>query len=209
MQWPVERPPRPLVARGVDFPPYQMRTLPNGLQVRQVVGHHRDLAHERRSDEKQCHQLGDGEAAHPLLGTEAGDAEVVEHCGALEVGQDPGDGVHELRVAGVGDDDGVGIPLRSPIGAHIDDRRRQAAAFSPEQQRARRCPIDIIRRAAAVWNGGDDPHGRLAQGIEGLRLFIGKPQQDPLEAGTVDLESPQRAAHVDAVRVGDIARSPE
>ncbi len=39
MQWPTERPPRPLVARGVDFPPYQMRTLPNGLQV-VVVSHH-------------------------------------------------------------------------------------------------------------------------------------------------------------------------
>ncbi|MDQ3070415.1 MAG: insulinase family protein [Acidobacteriota bacterium] len=38
-QWPSERPPRPLVARGVDFPPYQMRTLPNGLQV-VVVSHH-------------------------------------------------------------------------------------------------------------------------------------------------------------------------
>lgn len=39
MQWPTERPPRPLVARGVDFPPYQMRTLANGLQV-VVVSHH-------------------------------------------------------------------------------------------------------------------------------------------------------------------------
>ena len=38
-QWPSERPPRPLVARGVEFPPYQMRTLPNGLQV-VVVSHH-------------------------------------------------------------------------------------------------------------------------------------------------------------------------
>ena len=38
-EWPVERPPRPLLARGVDFPPYQMVTLPNGLQV-VVVSHH-------------------------------------------------------------------------------------------------------------------------------------------------------------------------
>jgi len=38
-QWPAERPPRPLAARGVDFPPYQMRTLDNGLQV-VVVSHH-------------------------------------------------------------------------------------------------------------------------------------------------------------------------
>jgi zinc protease len=39
VQWPTERPPRPLTARGVDFPSYQMRTLPNGLQV-VVVSHH-------------------------------------------------------------------------------------------------------------------------------------------------------------------------
>lgn len=38
-QWPSENPPRPLSARGVDFPPYQMRTLPNGLQV-VVFSHH-------------------------------------------------------------------------------------------------------------------------------------------------------------------------
>lgn len=38
-QWPAERPPRPLAARGVSFPPYQMRTLPNGLQI-VVVSHH-------------------------------------------------------------------------------------------------------------------------------------------------------------------------
>ena len=34
--WPSERPPRPLPARDVKFPPYEMQTLPNGLQV--VVG---------------------------------------------------------------------------------------------------------------------------------------------------------------------------
>ena len=37
--WPMERPPRPLAARDVDFPPYEIRTLPNGLQV-VVVSHH-------------------------------------------------------------------------------------------------------------------------------------------------------------------------
>lgn len=41
--WPMERPPRPLAARDVDFPPYQIRTLPNGLQV-VVVSHHEQPA---------------------------------------------------------------------------------------------------------------------------------------------------------------------
>ena len=33
LRWPSERPPRPLAAKPVKFPPYETRTLPNGLQV--------------------------------------------------------------------------------------------------------------------------------------------------------------------------------
>ena len=41
--WPAERPPRPLPARDVKFPPYQFRTLANGLQVI-AVSHHEQPA---------------------------------------------------------------------------------------------------------------------------------------------------------------------
>lgn len=41
--WPSERPPRPLPARDVKFPPYSMRTLANGLQVI-AVSHHEQPA---------------------------------------------------------------------------------------------------------------------------------------------------------------------
>ena len=41
--WPSERPPRPLPAKDVRFPPYQIRTLPNGLQVI-AVSHHEQPA---------------------------------------------------------------------------------------------------------------------------------------------------------------------
>jgi zinc protease len=37
--WPSERPPRPLAARDVRFPPYEIQTLPNGLQVVAVLHH--------------------------------------------------------------------------------------------------------------------------------------------------------------------------
>ena len=37
--WPSENPPRPLAAREVKFPPYTVRTLPNGLQVIAVLHH--------------------------------------------------------------------------------------------------------------------------------------------------------------------------
>ncbi len=38
-QWPGSRPPGPLAARPVDFPPYEIKTLPNGLQVLVVLHH--------------------------------------------------------------------------------------------------------------------------------------------------------------------------
>ena len=41
--WPAERPPRPLAAKDVKFPPYQVRTLSNGLQVI-AVSHHEQPA---------------------------------------------------------------------------------------------------------------------------------------------------------------------
>ncbi len=41
--WPSERPPRPLAAHDVKFPPYAMRTLANGLQVI-AVSHHEQPA---------------------------------------------------------------------------------------------------------------------------------------------------------------------
>jgi zinc protease len=37
--WPSERPPRPLPSREVRFPPYEVRTLPNGLRVVAVLHH--------------------------------------------------------------------------------------------------------------------------------------------------------------------------
>jgi len=37
--WPSERPPQPLAARDIKFPPYEIQTLPNGLQVVAVLQH--------------------------------------------------------------------------------------------------------------------------------------------------------------------------
>jgi zinc protease len=37
--WPTERPPQPLPAREIKFPPYEIQTLPNGLQVVAVLHH--------------------------------------------------------------------------------------------------------------------------------------------------------------------------
>jgi len=45
--WPVEGPPRPLVARDVTFPPYELQTLPNGLQVVAVLHHEQPVVSMR------------------------------------------------------------------------------------------------------------------------------------------------------------------
>jgi zinc protease len=37
--WPSERPPRPLPAREVKFPPYEIRQLPNGMRVLTILQH--------------------------------------------------------------------------------------------------------------------------------------------------------------------------
>ena len=45
--WPSERPPRPLAARDIKFPPYQVQTLPNGLQVVAVLHHEQPVVSMR------------------------------------------------------------------------------------------------------------------------------------------------------------------
>ncbi|HEX4346460.1 MAG TPA: pitrilysin family protein [Vicinamibacterales bacterium] len=46
-KWPSERPPGALPARAVPFPPYEIRTLPNGLQVVAVLRHEQPLVSMR------------------------------------------------------------------------------------------------------------------------------------------------------------------
>ena len=45
--WPSERPPGPLAARDTKFPPYEVRTLPNGLQVVAVLHHEQPVVSMR------------------------------------------------------------------------------------------------------------------------------------------------------------------
>jgi len=46
-RWPSEGPPRPLAARGVNFPPYELRTLENGMQVVAVLHHEQPVVSMR------------------------------------------------------------------------------------------------------------------------------------------------------------------
>jgi len=46
-RWPTESPPRPLASHAVRFPPYEIRTLPNGLQVVVVLHHEQPVVSMR------------------------------------------------------------------------------------------------------------------------------------------------------------------
>jgi len=70
--WPSEGPPRPLAARDSTFPPYELQTLPNGLQVVAVLHHENPVVSMRllmragsASDPKE--RLGAARLAATLL----------------------------------------------------------------------------------------------------------------------------------------------
>ena len=42
--WHSERPPQPLAAREVKFPPYEIRTLPNGMRVLAILHHEQPVS---------------------------------------------------------------------------------------------------------------------------------------------------------------------
>jgi zinc protease len=56
--WPSERPPRSLPARDIKFPPYEIQTLPNGLQVVAVLHHEQPVVSLRMI-------VGTGSASDP------------------------------------------------------------------------------------------------------------------------------------------------
>jgi zinc protease len=57
-EWPIQGPPRPLPARDIKFPPYEVQTLPNGLKVVAVLHHEQPLVNFRLL-------IGAGAAADP------------------------------------------------------------------------------------------------------------------------------------------------
>ena len=130
-----------------------------GLQVRQVVGHHRDLADERRGDQEQRHQLGDREAAagrerHPG-DRDARQQRVEQHAGAPDQAALDVDDGPELRVH-VG-----GEPRDAPYDVRLAQAGAQVVAAGDRPPRARRRGRSTpsprrpcgarSRRAAAGW----------------------------------------------------------
>jgi zinc protease len=84
LMWPTERPPRPLAAREVNFPPYEMRSLKNGMQVITVLHHEQPVVSMRLlvragSVQDPANKVGVASLAASLLdrGTESKTAEEI------------------------------------------------------------------------------------------------------------------------------------
>jgi zinc protease len=138
--WPSESPPRPLPAREVRFPPYQIRTLPNGLQVVAVLHHEQPIVSMRMIvraggalDPKDKFGLADLTAALLTQGTESQSAtelnEAVDFIGgAMTAGA--GTDLSFINMIVMKDSFDVGLRMLSDIA-------RRPAFAPPEIERQR------------------------------------------------------------------------
>jgi len=135
LDWPTERPPRPLTAREITFPPYQVRTLPNGLQV-VAVSHHEQPAVSLRlilragGAQDPANKPGVAYVAASLLdqGTTTKTSEqiatTIDSIGGA-IGAGAGSDVTFINAAVMKDSLGLALDLVSDLARH--------PAFSPEE----------------------------------------------------------------------------
>ena len=128
VDWPTERPPRPLPAREITFPPYQVRTLPNGLQVI-AVSHHEQPAVSLRlilragGAQDPANRPGVAYVAASLLdqGTTTKSAEqiatTIDSIGGA-IGAGAGSDVTFINAAVMKDSLGVALDLVSELARH-------------------------------------------------------------------------------------------
>ena len=166
--WPSERPPRPLAARDVKFPPYALKTLPNGLQVI-AVSHHEQPAVSLRlmvragGAQDPADKPGVAALVAALLdqGTTTRSAEQIAHTidsigGVIGAGS----GTEYTFVAGDRDEGqlrpraGSGVRHREEPGVRAAGNRAAAQADAVVADRQLRRPRVSGRRgvrAARVW----------------------------------------------------------
>lgn len=149
--WPTERPPRPLPAKDVKFPPYEIKTLPNGLQVIAVPHHEQPAISMRiivRAGAAQDPENRPGLAAFAAAlldqGTTSKSAEQVAQAidsigGALGVGA--GSDLIDINAAVLRDSLSVGIDLLADV--------TRNPAFAPEEiERQRQQMISAMKVSA-------------------------------------------------------------
>jgi zinc protease len=177
--WPSENPPRPLPAREVKFPPYTVRTLPNGLQVIAVLHHEQPAVSLRlivRAGGAQdpSDKPGVASLAASLLdqGTTTKDAEKI--AGAIDsiggqLGTAASSDLTFISAMVMKDSLGVGLDLVADLARH--------PAFAPEE---------IERQRQQVLSGlkvsYDDPD--YLAGVVFDRLVYGPHPYGRPDAGT-------------------------
>ena len=156
--WPSERPPSPLAAREIKFPPYEIQTLPNGLQV-VVVMHHEQPAVTMRlliragtaSDPRE--KLGLAHLAASLLdqGTRTMTADqmndAVDFIGGA-MGAGAGTDLTFVNMVVMKDSFEAGLRMLSDMARHpgfAPARRRIRATSSASRTSPRRCSIRARR----------------------------------------------------------------
>ena len=133
--WPSEGPPRPLPAREVRFPPYAIRTLPNGLQVVAVLHHEQPIVSMRMIvraggalDPRDKFGLADLTAALLTQGTESQSAtelnEAVDFIGAV-MGAGAGTDLSFVNMVVMKDSFDVGLRMLSDVA--------RRPAFAPQE----------------------------------------------------------------------------
>jgi zinc protease len=138
--WPSEGPPRPLPAREVRFPPYEIRMLPNGLQVVAVLHHEQPIVSMRMLvraggalDPKDKFGLADLTAALLTQGTETQSAtELNEAIDFIGGGMGAGAGTDLSSVSMIVMKDSFDLGLRM-----LSDIARRPAFAPAEIERQR------------------------------------------------------------------------
>jgi zinc protease len=165
-KWPSESPPKPLPARDVKFPPYELQKLPNGLQVVAVLHHEQPVVSVRlliragsASDPKN--KLGLAHLAANLLdqGTTTKSAEemadAIDFIGGA-MGAGAGTDLSYLNMIVMKDSFDVGMRMLSDMARH--------PAFAPQEiDRQRQQMLSSMRVSlddpGYVANAVFDPYG--------------------------------------------------
>ena len=144
--WPSERAPRPLAAREAKFPPYELRTLPNGLQVIAVLHHEQPVVSMR-----MIVKAGGALDAADRLGTAALTAALLTQGTTEQSATEMNDAI-----------DFIGGSIDAVVGSRSRGSAPRSARASGLDTAAR------MARASTVTRGRVDR--RNAAGIESIKL---------------------------------------
>lgn len=180
LRWPSERPPRPLAARPAAFPPYQVRMLPNGLQVVVVSQHEQPSVSARliiRAGSAQDPKGRDGVAmlTAALLdqGTSTRTAEQIadqiDFVGGI-LGTGAGTDLSFINAVVMKDDFALALDLmsdvvRNPAFAEAEINRQRQQALSSLKVAAED-PDAVASRVIDRLIYGFHPYGRPSAGTE-------------------------------------------